>query len=334
MKLALSDVYAPIGPCSNCGAHLNLEATGWRDAVPEGLEVRCIRCTQSAPFRMTIVEKLVHDRLGLQTWLCNDRIGEFEEGCLVVGESLFATTGEKKKLRETIDEEGWNGPAAERLKGIEDREETVIFKVSLQDFDAAYHYAAGKHDCGFQAGQPPLTCKELVNWIYTSPDGFVGDYFTVYGLVMIAWNQLLEEIRSELGNDDEDSVKITNETEVRQRFKELLDEHNRFGYEIIWGEDRPVYILIDGKTRSKKPDLLLQKLVAIELKSFLRFQTYNAAGAKAEIEKAVKKLPTYDGVFGVAFMLCVSDKFTANELYVGTPPNFPLSVRWSLNSFA
>lgn len=322
MPLQLSDVLAPVGPCpaAGCGGELLLE-THDIEKMENNLVVRCWKCGLTEPCDLTYLEKFVHKMFdGVFTWRARTVSDEFPQGFIVTGKSLFTTSDEIVALHATAQDEGAGGTAAQKLVQIYDREEAIGSYLAAGNTEDAYHMASAPHNCAIIDGHSPMVCQENVNWICTSTGGLIGEYFNMYGFILLAWRRLAEQ----LAKDDTD---ITNEEEVRIAFIDCLKEVNTFGYTFkAWGE-RSIVLDVDGKDIEHLPDVQLQDLVVLELKSFLRTQKYNAAQARSLIKEDIEKLKNYEGHFSVGFLLCLSNKFTVEQMNPGALPKYNYPVR-------
>ena len=168
-----------------------------------------------------------------------------------------------------MDEEGPDGEAGEKLERIRDQEEAIAVYFRSGYVESAYHMASAPHTCAIEDGHSPMICKENVNWIIASPGSLVGDYFNLYGFVLLAWRRLAQQLA-------EDDTDITNEDEVRITFIDCLTKVNVFGYTYKPWAERSIVISVDGEDVTHFPDVQLQNLAVLELKSFLRNQEYNA----------------------------------------------------------
>jgi hypothetical protein len=165
-----------------------------------------------------------------------------------------------------------------------------------------------------------MECRENVNWVFESPGDLFGDFFNMYGFILLAWRRLANQ----LARDDSD---ITNEHEVRLAFIDCLKEVNQFGYSFkVWGE-REIVIPVDGNDVEHSPDAQVQDLIVLELKSFLRHQKYNAAQAKRLVMDDLEKLKNYEGRFALGFLLCISNTFTREQMTPDAMPRYNYPVR-------
>lgn len=320
MTLTLADVFAPVAPCTKCDGTLLLEAEDI-EHMEETLVARCWKCGHTMHCDMPFLERFVRARFdGIQTWRSHSSPDGFPNGFIVTGQSLFTTSEEIAALKEEVAEEGPDGEAGQKLTQIIDREEAVAVYLARGDFENAYHKASAPHKCAIGDGHSPMVCRENVNWVITSPGGLVGEFFNMYGFILLAWQKLA----ALLTDNDED---ITNEDEARIAFIECLKEVNRFGYKFkAWGQ-RSIVISVDGEDIQHWPDVQLQNLVVFELKSFFKTQKYALAQAKNLVQADLDKLKNYEGRFSVGFLLCISNKFTANQLKPDELPEYNYPVR-------
>lgn len=314
--LNYSQVFSPVGSCSECGRELLLECDN-ADNIINSLVAACWSCSYFRRVDLDFVEIYLNRIFpATQTWRIFPQRESDGDGIIVTGDKLFTTTVKKRnryKYFDSYDDDGY-----EISEKIYDLEETILmywngFKHlgSSYDLEMAYHYASEPHDCLVRDNLDYLKCKENVNFIVDRADSIFVEHFNIYSTLLTAWRKVCHDFDNGLLSNA-----VANETELRTHFITTIKEVDPFDFDITIWQDR--YIAIDGQ--NFKPDAQYFHEVVIELKSFFRDQHYSLPQAIKVIKDDLKKMSRYSKVFEIGLLFCLSDKFTASQI---KPSKYP-----------